>query len=194
MKKFWFIIILCAGVFFGCRSLGIRVLGVRQHYDDLSEEEKSSVVWTHPEEHIGDVANDGRIYAITGRQLRMMIEECPRAVLYCWDPFCKSEVCVSLHHLQRRCNEHSVKLFVVADFFFGAFTQNLALTDHPLFVKNSEVYGTDRCATLQKLFFIDLLGDSVYNENAETFLWHRYLYFEDGKFVDVITNPDTFFK
>ena len=36
MKKCWLILILCAGVFFGCRSLGIRGLGVSQHNDDCS--------------------------------------------------------------------------------------------------------------------------------------------------------------
>lgn len=35
MKKFWVVVVMCTIVFFGCRSLGITVLGVRQHYDDL---------------------------------------------------------------------------------------------------------------------------------------------------------------
>ncbi|MBP9994816.1 MAG: hypothetical protein KBT67_07775 [bacterium] len=188
MKKCWFVAMLCAGVFFGCRSLGISMLGVRQHYDDLSKEEQSLVVWTQPEEIMGHVANDGRIYAITGGQLRMMIEESPRALLYTWDPVCKSEKCVSLEYLQRLCNEQSVELYVVVDYFFGAFSQNAELTDHPLFVKNSEVYGTDRCEPLSKMFLVDLLGEHIYNENAET-IWYRYMYFEDGKFVKTIREP-----
>lgn len=182
------VVSLCAVVLFGCRFLGITTLGIRQHYDDLSKEEQSLVVWTQPEEFMGDVANDGRIYAITGEQLREMIEECPRALLYIWDPICKSEKCVSLEYLQRLCNEQSVELYVIVEYFYGAFSQNIELTDHPLFVKNSEVYGTDRCKPLEKMFLVDLLGNHVYDENAET-MWHRYIYFEDGKFVETMREP-----
>lgn len=188
MKKCWFIVVLCAGIFFGCRFLGISVLGVRQHYDDLSKEEQALVVWTQPEEFMEHVVNDGRIYAITGKQLRIMIEKSHRALLYAWDPICKSEKCVSLEYLQRACNEQSVELYVIVDYFFGAFSQNTELTDHPLFVKNSEVYGTDRCEQLSKMFLVDLLGNLIYNENTET-IWYRYIYFEDGKFVKTMREP-----
>ena len=53
MKKcmiFMLVVSLCAVVLFGCRFLGITTLGIRQHYDDLSKEEQSLVVWTQPEE------------------------------------------------------------------------------------------------------------------------------------------------
>ena len=83
MKKcmiFMLVVSLCAVVLFGCRFLGITTLGIRQHYDDLSKEEQSLVVWTQPEEFMGDVANDGRIYAITGEQLREMIEDATNAM------------------------------------------------------------------------------------------------------------------
>ncbi len=188
MKKFWLVVVMCTIVFFGCRSLGITVLGVRQHYDDLSKEEQSLVVWTQPEEFMGDVANDGRIFAVTGKQLRDMIKECSRALLYAWDPVCTSERCVSLEYIQRLCKEQSVELYVVVDYFFGAFSQNTELTDHPLFVINSKVYGTDRCKPLSKMFLVDLLGNHIYDENAKT-MWHRYMYFEDGNFVKTMREP-----
>ena len=167
---------------------GCVVIGLRQHYSFLSKEERGLVVWTNLEDSLKNIKNDERIYAITGGQMHEMIKDCERAMIYCWSPHCTSEHCVSLDYLQRNCNEKSVELFVIVDYFDDAFCQISSLTDHPLFIINSKYYGSEYCKRLERLFFVDLLGENEYKNQEENF-WYRYIYFENGNFVTLMQDP-----
>lgn len=181
------VIISCSYFFTSCIFI-VPISGIRQHFDDLSEEERHSVVWTNRDDTLKNIKNDGRIYAITGNQLSDMLSDYPQALVYEWSPTCKSDKCVSLNYIQHFCDENSVELFVVVDSFQGAFTQITELTQHPLFVRNSLIYGSKRSKVLCERFYIDLLGNDIYEKHKDE-LRQRYLYFENGDFVKVLREP-----
>ena len=167
---------------------GCIVMGYRNHFSrDLTPEQQSKVVWDATDNDLLSMENDGRIYAINGKQMQKMVQANPKAIVYQWSPHCTSEACLFLSAIQTLCDNNGIALFVVADYFHDAFSQNQVLS-HPLFIANEKHYKTDVCHKLEKRFYIDLLGENTYNETKEI-SWYRYAYFENGKFVKYIEDP-----
>lgn|GEM_PF-1345807 len=167
---------------------GCVIIGYRNHFSrDLTPEQQSKVVWNTPDERLLSLKNDGRIFAINGKQMQKMVQPHPKAIVYQWSPHCTSEACLSLSAIQTLCDNNSIALFVVTDYFHDAFSQNQVLS-RPLFIANEKHYKTDVCHKLEKRFYIDLLGEENYNATKEI-SWYRYAYFEKGKFVRYIRDP-----
>ena len=167
---------------------GCVVMGYRNHFSrDLTPEQQSKVVWNTPDDDLLSLKNDGRIYAINGKQMQKMVQAHPKAIVYQWSPHCSSEACLALSAIQTLCDKNDITLFVVADYFHDAFSQNQVLT-YPLFIADEKYYKTDVCHKLQKRFYIDLLGEETYNATKDI-NWYRYAYFENGEFVKYFEDP-----
>ena len=145
------------------------------------------MVWDATDNDLLSMENDGRIYAINGKQMQKMVQAHPKAIVYQWSPHCTSEACLSLSAIQTLCDNNGIALFVVADYFHDAFSQNQVLS-RPLFIADEKHYKTDVCNKLKKRFYIDLLGESTYNATKDI-SWYRYAYFENGEFVKYIEDP-----
>lgn len=171
---------------------GCVIIGYRNHFSrDLTPEQQSKVVWDATDNDLLSMENDGRIYAINGKQMQKMVQANPKAIVYQWSPHCTSEACLSLSAIQTLCDNNGIALFVVADYFHDAFSQNQVLS-RPLFIADEKHYKTDVCHKLEKRFYIDLLGENTYNATKEI-SWYRYAYFENGEFVNYIRDPYTEF-
>lgn len=167
---------------------GCVVMGYRTHFSrDLTPEQQSKVVWGVTNDELLSMTNDGRIYAINGKQMRQLVEAQPKAMVYQWSPHCTSKSCQPLSAMQSFCDQNGIALFVVADYFHDSFTQIHALSN-PLYIADERYYKTSVCSKLEKQFYIDLLGEETYNATKEI-SWYRYAYFEKGKFVRYIRDP-----
>lgn len=163
-------------------------MGYRTHFSrDLTPEQQNKVVWGATDDEFLSFANDGRIYAINGKQMKKLVEAHPKAIVYQWSPHCKSESCLILIAMQTFCDQNGIALFVIADYFHDSFSQIHALSN-PLYIADERYYKTSVCHKLEKLFYIDLLGEENYNATKEI-SWYRYAYFEKGKFVRYIRDP-----
>ena len=80
---------------------GCVIIGYRNHFSrDLTPEQQSKVVWNTPDERLLSLKNDGRIFAINGKQMQKMVQPHPKAIVYQWSPHCTSEACLSLSAIQ----------------------------------------------------------------------------------------------
>lgn len=167
---------------------GCVVIGYRNHFSrDLTPEQKSKVVWGTSDDWFLSIENDGKLYAINGKQMQKLVQAHSKVIVYQWSPHCSSEYCLPLSTIQTLCDKNGITLFVVADYFHEAFSQNQVLS-YPLFIADEKYYNTDICNKLEKLFYIDLLGEKTYNE-TENISWYRYAYFENGEFVKYCRDP-----
>ena len=167
---------------------GCVIIGYRNHFSrDLTPEQQSKVVWVTPDDELLSLKNDGRIYAINGKQMQKMVQEHPKVIVYQWSPHCSSEACLALSSIQTLCDKNGITLFAVADYFHDAFSQNQVLS-YPLFIADEKYYKTDVCHKLEKRFYIDLLGEETYNATKDI-NWYRYAYFENGEFVKYLEDP-----
>ena len=167
---------------------GCVVMGYRTHFSrDLTPEQQSKVVWGATDDELLSLTNDGRIYAINGKQMKQLVEAQPKAMVYQWSPHCTSENCQPLSAMQSFCDQNGIALFVVADYFHESFSQIHALSG-PLYIADERYYKTSVCPKLEKRFYIDLLGEETYNETKEI-NWYRYAYFENGRFVKYLEDP-----
>ena len=173
-------------LFFGIQ--GCDIMGYRNHFSrDLTPEQQSKVVWNNSDHDLLSLKNDGKIYAINGRQMQKMVQKHSKVIVYQWSPHCSSEACLMLSAIQTLCDKNDIALFVVADYFHDAFSQNQVLT-YPLFIADEKYYKTDVCHKLEKRFYIDLLGEETYNATKDI-NWYRYAYFENGEFVKYFEDP-----
>lgn len=97
------------------------------------------------------------------------------AIVYLWNPNCKSENCISPDIAQNLCNEHSAALYVVAQYFDGDSMSAYYETERPIFAIDPTKYGSDRQSKYIPEFIHELTGKE----------WHRkdgiFLLFENGK-------------
>ena len=167
---------------------GCVVMGYRTHFSrDLTPEQQSKVVWSATNDELLSLTNDGRIYAINGKQMRQLVEAQPKAMVYQWSPHCTSKSCQPLSAMQSFCDQNGIALFVVADYFHDSFTQIHALSN-PLYIADERYYKTSVCHKLEKQFYTDLLGEETYKANKDI-SWYRYIYFESGRFVKYFEDP-----
>ncbi len=167
---------------------GCAIIGYRTHFSrDLTPEQQSKVVWGATNDELLSLTNDGRIYAINGKQLKQLVEAQPKAIVYRWSPHCTSESCLILGAMQTFCDQNGITLFVVADYFHESFSQIHAISN-PLYIANEHYYKTSICHKLEKRFYIDLLGEETYNATKDI-SWYRYIYFKNGKFVKYLEDP-----
>ena len=152
---------------------GCAVIGYRTHFSrDLTPEQQSKVVWDATDNELLSLTNDGRIYAINGKQMKQLVE---------------TESCLILGAMQTLCDQNGITLFVVADYFHESFSQIHTLSN-PLYIANERYYKTSVCHKLEKRFYIDLLGEETYNATKDI-SWYRYIYFKNGKFVKYLEDP-----
>lgn len=167
---------------------GCVVMGYRTHFSrDLTPEQQSKVIWGTIDDELLSLTNNGRIYAINGKQIKQLVEAQPKAIVYQWSPHCSSENCLSLSAMQSFCDQNGIALFVVADYFHESFSQIHALSN-PLYIADERYYKTTVCQKLEKRFYIDLLGEESYNKTKDI-SWYRYAYFENGEFVKYLKDP-----
>ena len=171
---------------------GCVVIGYRNHFSrDLTPEQQSKVVWDATDDDLLSMENDGRIYAINGKQMQKMVQANPKAIVYKWSPHCTSEACLSLSAIQTLRDNNGIALFVVADYFHDAFSQNQVLS-RPLFIADEKHYKTDVCNKLKKRFFIDLLGESTYNATKDI-SWYSTPISRTGSLSNTLEEPYTEF-
>jgi len=135
--------------------------GFYSGYSKLTEQEKNNIVFTEPDLDISNLQNDGKIYAISGTQLKNCILKEQKSLVYFWDPYCHSQKCYSVDLMQEFCEKNG-----------------LALKQYPMFSINEKYYKTRYCNRYYTLFVKDLLSNQIYKKDD---IYSSFFIFENGK-------------
>lgn len=162
----------------GCN---ITITGLTSGYSKLSEEHREKVVFLDAKDNVYEQEKDGKIYAITGEQLRKCIETQENVIIYKWVPHCTGPHCFLLSYLQSYCDSHGYILYVVSSYYDSTRMiteqKNISL---PLFSINEKYYKTKYCCRYTKLFVEDLLKDKKMAKE----IWYKNTFiFNYGKLV-----------
>jgi hypothetical protein len=166
--------------------ISISFTGLRIGIDKLSNEQKQQVVMVPADKIINTaMVNDGKIYAVTGSQLRDCMQKLDTCLVYTWSPHCKGENCMLLSAVQDYCSANGYKLFVVADYInFEQIIQQASSLEYPMFIANVDYYQTDVCRKCNTAFAKDLLLDSYDASN-----YSRYRIFAYGNYIKSMSRP-----
>ena len=151
--------------------------GFNSGYKRLTAEEQNKVCFVSSVDEIPD-QNDGRIMAVTAKQLSALLTRTENALLYLWSPHCSSSVCIPLSTIQDYCDKSNLQLYVLTEYYTDAFMQNDFLT-HPMLSVDELHYKTSYCNSYMKRFLSELIPDN----QKESVSHHRFLLFSKGSFV-----------
>ena len=182
MKTFLFIGSIIILILFSSCILIVSSLsetpGFNSGYANLTEEDKSNIIFVRKDEKISDIRFENKIYAITAEQLRDYMLQYDSCLVYFWSSHCKSGVCVSPMACQEFCDKHNYQLIMIAEYYtFPEMYAIMPLINNPLFAINAEYYKTDYCNKYMKKFQKGLL-----NEASSKTSYQRYWIFTNGQF------------
>ena len=129
--------------------------GNHSEYATLSDDEKARVM------DITDMDNlkaDGNVYRVRHEQVRHYLNGRGKAVVYSYIPYCTKEGCVDPVDCFKKCDEAGVELLLISELYYKLF-ENTTDYPQPVFVINSESYGTDDREDYVKLFYNGLVGE-----------------------------------
>ncbi|MBO7445598.1 MAG: hypothetical protein J6T86_04235 [Bacteroidales bacterium] len=152
--------------------------GFNSGYRRLTAEEQNKVCFVSSVDEIPD-QNDGRIMAVTAKQLSALLTRTENALLYLWSPHCSSSVCIPLSTIQDDCDKANLQLYVLTEYYTDAFMQNDFLT-HPMLSVDELHYKTSYCNSYMKRFLSELIP----NDKKESVSHHRFLLFSKGRLVE----------
>jgi hypothetical protein len=154
--------------------------GFYSGYSKLTEQEKNNIVFTEPDLDISNLQNDGKIYAISGTQLKNCILKEQKSLVYFWDPYCHSQKCYSVDLMQEFCEKNGLALFVISEYYDSEKMKVdvLKLKQYPMFSINEKYYKTRYCNRYYTLFVKDLLSDQIYKKDD---IYSSFFIFENGK-------------
>jgi hypothetical protein len=179
-------ILLIAGIFFlnSCANL----VGFYSDYEKLSKDDKEKIVFLDSNYDICDLKKEGKIYAVTGTQLRKCIETKDSVMIYKWVPHCKSEFCYSLSYVQKYCDSNNLLLFVVMDYYASnRMFIEMENISQPLFSINERYYKKRIRSGYSKRFMRDLLNDK---KLFKEIWWQTSFIFNNGKLISSRINME----
>ncbi len=182
-KKFHLFLIVMPFIFFqGCFIT--KTPGFYSGYSRLPEKKKSKVNFINDSLKIRRGIDNRKINAINGHQLKTLIKDTSKTLVYYWIPFCSSEACLPLDVVNNYCKENGYAFFIVADYYTGAIKklkgQGYFKSDVPVFSVNEHHYETRYCNKYRRLFLNDLLGK---HKKAVIEKQCMYYLFQKDKFI-----------
>jgi hypothetical protein len=159
--------------------------GFYHGYDQLTEEEKNTVVFTQADSSICMLNQNGKVYAVTGRQLSECLKKNNKSIIYRWGPNCSSKECILISACQDFCNSGNYNLYVVADYYDLDKMEVQNVSDFPILVANHKYYGKNYANKLNKYFIKDLLMGATIDKGDK---YKRFMFFEGDKLIKCKSN------
>lgn len=150
--------------------------GSHSEYAKLSDDKKARVM------DITDMDSlkaDGNVYRVRHEQVRHYLNGRGKAVVYSYVPYCTKEGCVDPMECFKKCDEAGVELLLISELYYKLF-ENTTDYPQPVFVINSESYGTDGREDYVKLFYNGLVGEENWSRIINGGL---YFCFNRGKYI-----------
>ena len=150
--------------------------GYHSEYAKLSDDKKARVM------DITDMDSlkaDGNVYRVRHEQVRHYLNGRGKAVVYSYIPYCTQKSCVDPVDCFRMCDEAGVELLLISELYYKLF-ENTTDYPQPVFVINSESYGTDDREDYVKLFYNGLVGEENWSRLSNGGL---YFCFNRGKYI-----------
>lgn len=174
---------------FLCFMLGSMILqscvitntpGFYSGYSQLSENEKSKIVFTDPQREICNINTDGKIYSVTGIQLHECISSSQKAIVYFWSPNCSSEKCYNYNFINEYCQDNGYALFFIVEYYDFKKTNAELLSSalSAIYSVNERYYKTKYCNKYMRLFIKDML---VNQDCIKDVFYSNVFVFHDGK-------------
>ncbi len=149
-------------------------------YNRLSDKDKKKIVFVNKDSTISTFVNNEKIYAITGKQLRLCLTKNDSSIVYFWGPNCSSKSCISIAACQNYCTSKNYNLYVVADYYDIQKMQNQNVSNFPMLIANEQYYNKKYANSLNKRFMNDLINGVNLNKEEQ---YNRFLYFKGDKLI-----------
>lgn len=120
--------------------------------------------------------NNNSVLIINGKQLKQCLSENKKALLYIWEPKCKSKFCYDLNTLQKRCDEAGFELYIIAEYYDSPLMGKKYELKRPILGIDTKYYHSNMTAKYTSRFFSDLMAEEEKSDK-------RLIYFEKGFFV-----------
>jgi len=117
-----------------------------------------------------------KVYVVNGNDIKKCISTKKKSIVYIWGPKCKSKICFPLELLQQKCNTKKIDLYIIAEYYDNELMNFNYNINNPIFGIDTKFYKSDLTSTYLTKFIYELTSTNV-KEN-------RYLYFENGKFIN----------
>ncbi len=115
-----------------------------------------------------------KIVIINGNDLKKCISQKELALVYFWNPNCKSKICYPLELVENYCSSRNIDLFIVAEYYDLDQMQVSHNIKRPIFGIDTKYYKTN----LTKKYLSHFLKDIDINITTDD----RYFYFKNGVF------------
>lgn len=163
---------------FFAACISISVKGYYSDYDKLTDAEKEKVVFLDPDSVLSVLQNNGKVYAVTGKQLKEELVQQDSALVYFWSPHCSSESCVLVEVCQEYADKQNYKLYVVADYYDMEVMDAQNKSHFPMLIPNHKYYETD-----VRLKYGGMFREGLGFAKEQKGSYFRYLLFAKGKYV-----------
>jgi hypothetical protein len=171
-----------AVLFSCCISVSVSTQPINSGYLRLSEEDKQWVIFTDTAASICKPEKDGKIYAITGNQLRRCLEQDAKAMVYIWKVY--NAKYYTLPQMQSYCDSLGITLYIIAEVYdsIKKIYYEQATISAPIFGVNEQYYGTPgRGNEYIRLFISDLIhGTELTSQQLFGVNHCRFLVFDRG--------------
>lgn len=174
MKIFFFLMIL---LFTSCSIKG-NFAGLYSYYNKMHEQNPKLYASATAVNSICEIKKNAipTIYVVNGKEIKECITTKKKSVVYIWGPKCKSKICIPLELIQQKCTLKKIDMYVVAEYYDNNLMDFNYNINNPIFGIDTKYYKSDLTSNYLSKFIFDLTSTKV-TEN-------KYLYFEDGKFID----------
>lgn len=108
-------------IFYGCGmiKIGGTTQGLTSYYKKTQVLEPELFIKPSSIEKSCQLINNNlnKVIVINGVELKKCISTYPKAMIYIWEPKCRSKLCPDLNILQQNCDKRSIELFIVAQYY-----------------------------------------------------------------------------
>ncbi|MCF8458826.1 MAG: hypothetical protein K9H62_23055 [Bacteroidales bacterium] len=151
--------------------------GLYSYYNKTKNETPNLLIRLDDSVSICDIAYSDslKIVITNGIELKNCVKLYENSIVYFWSPRCKSKLCYSLELLQNICNEKSIELFIVAEYYDGQFMKKYYNIKKPIFGIDTKYYKSNKTSKYISLFIYDLASKRDISQN--------FIFLEKGIFV-----------
>jgi len=172
---------ICTTIIVTSLLISCKITGLTNDYSKLTEENKSRIVAF---ENFGDY-NVGRIYKISGKQLKAEVAKYEKSLVYIFKNGCTSDLCKPMFVYENYAKQNGYQLFLIMDGYGNlddTFGQRNNFTSQ-LFAINTDLYDSKYRATYTRMFENELLNKELNYKSKE---YQGNLFFFEGNRLDKI--------
>lgn len=166
------VVLLVIGYFTG--FVVVEGNGLHSEYAKLSEDKQARV---KDAVEMDSLKADGNVYRVRHEQVKKYLNGKGKALVYSYIPYCTKDNCTDPKDCFNKCKEVGVELVLISELYYKLF-ENTTEYLQPVFVINSDSYGSDDREEYVRMFYDGLIGEDNWSR-----LTGCYFCFNHGQYI-----------